>query len=183
MPGSAASKLIILDRDGVINEDSDVFVKSAAEWRPLPGAADAIARLNHGGYRAVVATNQSGIRRGLFDTATLNLMHEKMHRVLAQSGARIDAVFFCPHKNDDHCACRKPAPGMYLEIARRFQRDLAGVPAVGDSLRDLEAAAAVGCEPVLVKTGKGVKTLAAGGLPTGTLVFEDLAAVAAHYVA
>lgn len=174
-------KFIILDRDGVINEDSDVYVKSAAEWHPLQGSAEAIARLNHQGYRAVVATNQSGIGRGLFDTATLNLMHAKMHRVVALAGGRIDAVFFCPHKNDDHCACRKPKPGMYLEIARRFSRDLTGVPAVGDSLRDLVAASAVGCQPVLVRTGKGMRTVAAGGLPPGTLIFDDLAAVAAHY--
>ena len=178
---SVMHKLIILDRDGVINEDSDVYVKSAAEWRPLPGSAEAIATLNHGGYRVVVATNQSGIGRGLFDTATLNLMHTKMHRVVSQAGGRIDAVFFCPHKNDDHCKCRKPKPGMYQEIARRFGLDLAGVPAVGDSLRDLEAGVAVGCLPVLVKTGKGERTLAAGGLPAGTLVFDDLAAVAAHF--
>jgi D-glycero-D-manno-heptose 1,7-bisphosphate phosphatase len=176
-------KLIILDRDGVINEDSDVFVKSAAEWRPLPGAAEAIARLNHGGYRVVVATNQSGIGRGLFDTATLNLMHEKMHRLVALAGGRIDAVFFCPHKNDDHCECRKPRPGMLREIARRFDRDLKGVPVVGDSLRDLEAGATVGCEPMLVKTGKGLATLAKGGLPAGTRVFDDLGAVAAHLCA
>ena len=174
-------KFIILDRDGVINEDSDVYVKSVAEWHPLPGSAEAIARLNHQGYHAVVATNQSGIGRGLFDTATLNLMHAKMHRVVGLAGGRIDAVFFCPHKNDDHCECRKPKPGMYLEIARRFGRDLAGVPAVGDSLRDLVAASAVGCRPVLVRTGKGLRTLAAGGLPPDTLIFDDLAAVAAHY--
>ncbi len=173
-------KFIILDRDGVINEDSDVYVKSAAEWRPLRGSAEAIARLNHSGYRVVVATNQSGIGRGLFDTATLNLMHAKMHRVVAQAGGRIDAVFFCPHKNDDRCACRKPKPGMYLEIARRFNRDLNAVPAVGDSLRDLVAASAVGCQPILVRTGKGLHTEASGGLPDGTLVFDDLAAVAAH---
>lgn len=174
-------KFIILDRDGVINEDSDVYVKSAAEWHSLPGSAEAIARLNQQGYRAVVATNQSGIGRGLFDTATLNLMHAKMHRVVALAGGRIDAVFFCPHKNDDHCECRKPKPGMYLEIARRFGRDLKGVPAVGDSLRDLVAASAVGCQPILVRTGKGLRTLAAGGLPPDTLIFDDLAAVAAHY--
>ena len=176
-------KLIILDRDGVINEDSDVFVKSAAEWRPLPGAAEAIARLNHGGYRVVVATNQSGIGRGLFDTATLNLMHDKMHRLVALAGGRIDAVFFCPHKNDDHCDCRKPKPGMLHEIARRFDRNLKGVSLVGDSLRDLEAGVAAGCEPLLVKTGKGLATLAKGGLPAGTRVFDDLAAVAAHLCA
>lgn len=174
-------KLIILDRDGVINEDSDMYVKSAAEWRPLPGSAEAIARLNHGGYRVVVVTNQSGIGRGLFDTATLNLMHEKMHRVVGAAGGRIDAVFFCPHKDDDHCDCRKPKPGMFREIGRRFGRDLQGVPAVGDAIRDLLAAAAMGCEPALVKTGKGLKTLAAGNLPAGTLVFDDLAAAAAHY--
>ena len=174
-------KLIILDRDGVINADSDVYIKSAAEWRPVPGSAEAIARLNHGGYRVVVATNQSGIGRGLFDTATLNLMHEKMHRVVGLAGGRIDAVFFCPHKDDDHCSCRKPKPGMLLEIARRYGRDIKGTPAVGDALRDLQAAAAAGCEAVLVRTGKGANTLAAGGMPAGTLVFDDLAAVAAHY--
>ena len=174
-------KLIILDRDGVINEDSDLFVKSAAEWRPLPGSAEAIARFNHAGYRVVVATNQSGIGRGLFEMATLNLMHEKMHRVVAQAGGRIDAVFFCPHTAEMKCDCRKPKPGMLLEIAQRFNIDLMGVPAVGDSLRDLQAAAAVKCETILVKSGKGLHTLATGGLPPGTLVFDNLAAVAAHY--
>jgi D-glycero-D-manno-heptose 1,7-bisphosphate phosphatase len=174
-------KLIILDRDGVINEDSDMFVKSAAEWRPLPGSAEAIARLNHAGYRVAVATNQSGIGRGLFEMATLNAMHDKMHRLVAQAGGRIDAVFYCPHTADMGCDCRKPKPGMLLEIAKRFDTDLAGVPVVGDSLRDLQAAAAAKCETVLVKSGKGLQTLAAGGLPRGTLVFENLAAVAAHY--
>lgn len=173
-------KLIILDRDGVINQDSDLYIKSVAEWRPIPGSAEAIARLNHAGYRVVVATNQSGISRGLFDTATLNLMHDKMHKLVAQAGGRIDAVFYCPHKNDDHCACRKPAPGMFEEIAKRFRMSLAGVPAVGDSLRDLVASAALGCQPMVVRTGKGAKTLAAGGMPEGTLIFDDLAAVAEH---
>lgn len=173
-------KLIILDRDGVINQDSDLYIKSAAEWRPIPGSADAIARLNHAGYRVVVATNQSGISRGLFDTATLNLMHDKMHKLVAQAGGRIDAVFYCPHKNDDHCGCRKPAPGMFEEIAQRFGVSLAGVPAVGDSLRDLQAGVALGCQPMLVRTGKGEKTIAAGGMPEGTRIFNDLAAVAEH---
>ncbi len=173
-------KLIILDRDGVINQDSDLYIKSVAEWLPIPGSAEAIARLNHAGYRVVVATNQSGISRGLFDTATLNLMHDKMHKLVAQAGGRIDAVFYCPHKNDDHCACRKPAPGMFEEIAKRFRMSLAGVPAVGDSLRDLVASAALGCQPMVVRTGKGAKTLAAGGMPEGTLIFDDLAAVAEH---
>lgn len=174
-------KLIILDRDGVINEDSDMFVKSAAEWRPLPGSAEAIARFNHAGYHVVVATNQSGIGRGLFEMSTLNAMHEKMHRVVAQAGGRIDAVFYCPHTADMGCTCRKPKAGMFEEIARRFDTDLTGVPAVGDSLRDLQAAALARCETILVKSGKGLQTLEKGGLPTGTLVFENLAAVAAHY--
>jgi D-glycero-D-manno-heptose 1,7-bisphosphate phosphatase len=173
-------KLIILDRDGVINQDSDLYIKSVAEWRPIPGSAEAIARLNHAGYRVVVATNQSGISRGLFDAATLNLMHDKMHKLVAQAGGRIDAVFYCPHKNDDRCACRKPAPGMFEEIAKRFHMSLAGVPAVGDSLRDLVAGAALGCQPIVVRTGKGEKTIAAGGMPEGTLVFDNLAAVAEH---
>lgn len=176
-------KLIILDRDGVINEDSDLYIKSAAEWRPLKGAAEAIARFNHAGYRVVVATNQSGIGRGLFDMATLNLMHDKMHKVVAQAGGRIDAVFYCPHKDDDKCACRKPKPGMLHDIAQRFDVDLKNVPCVGDAVRDMQAGAAAGCELVLVKTGKGVKTIAAGGLPDGTRVFADLPAVAAHYCA
>jgi D-glycero-D-manno-heptose 1,7-bisphosphate phosphatase len=177
----AVRKLIILDRDGVINEDSDAYVKSVAEWRPIPGSAEAIARLNHAGYRVVVATNQSGLGQGLFDTATLNLMHDKMHRVVAQAGGRIDAVFFCPHTRDAGCACRKPKPGMLFEIGRRFETSLGDVPCVGDSLRDLEAGAALRCEPALVKTGKGLATLKAGGLPLGTRVFDDLAAAALHY--
>ena len=174
-------KLIILDRDGVINEDSDKYIKSAAEWRPLKGSPEAISRLTHAGYRVVVATNQSGIGRGLFDMATLNAMHDKMHKVVAQAGGRIHAVFYCPHKDDDDCACRKPKPGMFVEIAKRFNTDLRGVPVVGDALRDLKAGVAAGAAPALVKTGKGVKTIAAGGLPENTLVFEDLAAAAAHY--
>lgn len=174
-------KLIILDRDGVINEDSDLYIKSAAEWRPLKGAAEAIARFNHAGYRVAVATNQSGIGRGLFDMATLNLMHDKMHKLVAQAGGRIDAVFYCPHKDDDKCACRKPKPGMLHEIAQRFNVDLKEVPCVGDAVRDMQAGAAAGCELVLVKTGKGIRTLTAGGLPEGTRVFDDLPAVAAHY--
>jgi D-glycero-D-manno-heptose 1,7-bisphosphate phosphatase len=175
-------KLIILDRDGVINQDSDQFIKSPDEWKPIPGSLEAIARLNQAGYRVVVATNQSGIGRNLFDMATLNAIHDKMHRALGAIGGRIDAVFFCPHPADSTCSCRKPKPGMLEDIGQRFNVPLAGVPAVGDSPRDLEAAAAVGASPVLVKTGKGAKTLAAGGLPAGTQVFDDLAAAAAHFL-
>jgi D-glycero-D-manno-heptose 1,7-bisphosphate phosphatase len=168
-------KLVILDRDGVINFDSDSFIKGPAEWRPIPGSLEAIASLNHAGYHVVLATNQSGVGRGLFEVSTLNAIHDKMHRALAQIGGRIDAIFFCPHAADAGCNCRKPRSGLLDEIARRFNVDLKGVPSVGDSLRDLEAAAAVGAAPILVLTGKGRKTEEAGDLPAGTRVFSDLA--------
>lgn len=171
-------RLIILDRDGVINEDSDAYIKSPAEWVPIPGSLEAIARLNQDGYHVVVATNQSGVGRGLFEMATLNAIHDKMHRAVGQAGGRIDAVFFCPHAQDAGCACRKPQPGMLLEIAARFDVALEGVPAIGDSLRDLQAASAAGARPVLVLTGKGKLTQKAGGLPEGTEVHRDLAAAA-----
>jgi D-glycero-D-manno-heptose 1,7-bisphosphate phosphatase len=169
-------KLIILDRDGVINFDSDKFIKSPDEWKPIPGSLEAVARLNQNGYRVVVASNQSGVGRGLFDMATLNAIHAKMHKALAQFGGRIDAVFYCPHAADSQCDCRKPRTGLFRQIAERFHADLAGVPAIGDSLRDLQAAAEAGCQPMLVETGKGKKTIEAGGLPQGTLVFSNLAA-------
>jgi D-glycero-D-manno-heptose 1,7-bisphosphate phosphatase len=175
-------KLVILDRDGVINFDSDSFIKGPAEWRPIPGSLEAIARLNHAGFHVVLATNQSGVGRGLFEVSTLNAIHDKMHRALAHIGGRIDAIFFCPHAQDAGCSCRKPNPGLFDEIARRFNVDLKGVPSVGDSLRDLEAAAAVGAEPILVLTGKGRKTEEAGGLPPGTRVFSDLADAARSIV-
>ena len=169
-------KLVILDRDGVINYDSDQFIKSPAEWKPIPGSLEAIARLNQAGYRVVVASNQSGVGRGLFDMATLNAIHAKMHKLVALAGGRIDAVFFCPHAADSKCNCRKPRPGLFQEIAERFHRDLSGVPAIGDSLRDLQAAAAVGARPMLVKTGKGVRTLEGGQMPEGIPDYADLAA-------
>lgn len=172
-------KLIILDRDGVINYDSDKFIKSPEEWKPLPGSLEAIASLCQAGYRVVVATNQSGVGRGLFDMPTLNAIHEKMHKACAQAGGRIDAIYFCPHAADAGCDCRKPKSGMIEEIAERYGMDLHGVPSVGDSLRDLEASARLGAQPFLVLTGKGQKTQAKGGLPEGTLVYPDLAAVVA----
>ncbi len=175
-------KLIILDRDGVINYDSDQFIKNPEEWKPIPGSLEAIARLSQADYRVVVATNQSGIGRGLFDMPTLNAIHDKMHKSVALAGGRIDAVFFCPHTNDANCACRKPKSGMLEEIATRYGVSLKGVPAVGDSLRDLQAAARVDAQPILVLSGKGLKTQAAGGLPEGTLVYPDLAAVVATLV-
>ena len=176
-------KLVILDRDGTINEDRDDFVKSPEEWLPLPGALEAIARLNHAGWHTVVATNQSGIGRGTFDMATLNAMHVKMNQLLAKQGGRIDAVFFCPHGPAEACDCRKPLPGLFTQIGERFGVDLADVPVVGDSLRDLQAGAAVGCPPHLVRTGKAARLDAAqlaaicSQVP-GTQVHDDLAAFA-----
>jgi D-glycero-D-manno-heptose 1,7-bisphosphate phosphatase len=175
-------KLVILDRDGTINHDSDKYIKSPAEWRPIEGSLEAIARLTHAGYRIVVATNQSGIARGLFDTSTLIAIHETLQRAAAQVGGRIDGFFFCPHAADSACDCRKPKPGMPLDIARRFNVQLSGVHMVGDALRDVQAAAAAGARPVLVLTGKGKKTKNAGGLPPGTEVFPDLAAFARQLV-
>ncbi len=171
-------KLVILDRDGVINFDSAQFIKSPAEWKPIPGSLEAIARLTQAGYRVVVATNQSGVGRGLFDMDTLNAIHEKMHKALFAAGGRIDAIFYCPHPADSDCECRKPKPGMYKRIAETLNVNLKGVPSVGDSLRDLQACAVLGCKPILVRTGKGEKTKAEGNLPDGTLEFADLAAVA-----
>lgn len=170
-------KLVILDRDGVINYDSDEFIKSPDEWVPIPGSLEAIARLHQAGYRVVVATNQSGIARGLFDIITLNAIHQKMHSAAKMAGADIDAIFFCPHAADDNCDCRKPKAGLLHEIAKRFNVSLKGVPAIGDSLRDLQAGFVTGCTPYLVLTGKGEKTRAKGGLPPGTTVYPDLEAV------
>ncbi len=173
-------KLVILDRDGVINHDSDQYIKSPEEWKPIPGSLAAIAKLNQAGYRVVVATNQSGVGRGLFEMDTLNAIHEKMNKALALAGGRFDAIFFCPHTTADNCECRKPKAGMYREIAARFNVELNSVPAVGDSLRDLQAAVEVGAQPMLVLTGKGTKTVDDPAMPANTLVFPDLAAAAAH---
>ena len=172
-------KLLILDRDGVINQDSDDYIKSVAEWLPLPGAVEAIAALSKAGWTIAVATNQSGLARGYFDLATLEAMHVELKRLVGEYGGRVDAIHYCPHGPDDDCSCRKPLPGMIEAIGRQFDADLRGVWLVGDSLRDLEAGLAVGCQPVLVKTGKGERSLAKP-LPAGTLVFDDLAAVARH---
>ncbi|TDV35104.1 D-alpha,beta-D-heptose 1,7-bisphosphate phosphatase [Paraburkholderia caballeronis] len=183
MPTSSARKIVILDRDGVINLDSDAYIKSPDEWVAIPGSLEAIARLTQAGYRVAVASNQSGIGRGLFDMAALNAMHAKMHRLAASAGGRIDAVFFCPHTAEDHCDCRKPQPGMLRMIAERFEIDPENTPVVGDSLRDLQAGAALGFRTHLVLTGKGEKTLPAGGLPEGTLVHDDLRAFALDFLA
>jgi D-glycero-D-manno-heptose 1,7-bisphosphate phosphatase len=173
-------KLLLLDRDGVINHDSDQYIKSPAEWKPIKGSIEAIARLTQGGWRILVVTNQSGIARGLFDTNMLNSIHDAMHKAVIQSGGRIEAIFFCPHAADSNCDCRKPKPGMLQEIERRLNIPLAGVPFVGDSLRDMQAAAAAGARPILVLTGKGRKTRDAGDLPESTEVYPDLGAFAMH---
>ncbi|MFM8464789.1 MAG: D-glycero-beta-D-manno-heptose 1,7-bisphosphate 7-phosphatase [Burkholderiaceae bacterium] len=170
-------KLVILDRDGVINFDSDEYIKSPAEWRPIPGSLEAIARLNQHGYQIAIATNQTAIARGLIDMRMLNSIHQKLHLSALAVGAHINAIFFCPHAADEFCDCRKPRPGMLTAIGKRFGINLRGVPMVGDALRDMHAAFEVGCSPYLVRTGKGEKTLQTGGLPPGTQVFSNLASV------
>jgi len=175
-------KLMILDRDGVINHDSPHFIKSPDEWRPIPGSLEAIARLTHAGWRVVVATNQSGIGRGLFDMATLNAIHNKMHKAVNQAGGRIEAIFYCAASADSNSPYRKPNPGMLQEIGERYHVSLENVPSVGDALRDLQAAQAVGAQPILVLTGKGEKTRGEP-LPEGTRIYADLAAVADEYAA
>jgi D-glycero-D-manno-heptose 1,7-bisphosphate phosphatase len=179
-------KLVILDRDGTINRDSDDFVKTPEEWLPLPGALEAIAQLNHAGWHVVIASNQSGLGRGLFDVTSLNAIHTKMHKMLAAVGGRVDAVFYCPHSPEESCTCRKPLPGLFEQIGARLGVPLKGVPTAGDSLRDLQAGAAAGCEPHLVLTGKSAQYGAdqadhgslPEGLPAGTIVHADLAAFA-----
>ena len=173
-------KLVILDRDGVINYDSEQYIKSPTEWKPLPGSLEAVAKLTQAGYKVVVATNQSGVGRGLFDMDTLNAIHNKMHRAVQTVGGRIDAVFYCPHPADSQCNCRKPKPGMFERIGACFNTVMTDIPSIGDSQRDLEAAAAVGAQPMLVLTGKGEKTRADNRLPEGTLIFADLAAAIEH---
>jgi D-glycero-D-manno-heptose 1,7-bisphosphate phosphatase len=167
-------KLVILDRDGVINQDSDDYIKSPQEFVPIAGSLEAIARLKQAGYLVVVATNQSGIGRGLFDLETLDAMHDKLRKVLAEVDGSIDGVFFCPHAPDEGCECRKPRPGLLLQISKQFDMPLADVPVIGDSLRDLESAQAVGARPILVRTGKGERTLAKGEGLDGVPVYHDL---------
>ncbi|PJI47940.1 MAG: D-glycero-beta-D-manno-heptose-1,7-bisphosphate 7-phosphatase [Pseudomonas sp.] len=170
-------KLLILDRDGVINQDSDAYIKSLDEWIPIPSAITAIARLSKAGWTVAVATNQSGIARGYYDLATLESMHQRLRERVAEQGGELGVVVYCPHGPDEGCDCRKPKPGMLLQIAQHYGAELRGTWFVGDSRGDLDAALAVDCQPVLVKTGKGERTLTKP-LPEGTLVFDDLAAVA-----
>jgi D-glycero-D-manno-heptose 1,7-bisphosphate phosphatase len=171
-------RALILDRDGVINEDSDAYIKSAGEWVPIPGSLEAIARLSTAGWRILVATNQSGLGRGLFDMAALNAIHTKMIGELARKGGQIEAIFFCPHAPLDDCDCRKPRTGLFRDIARRFDIQLNGVPCIGDSLRDIQAAIAVGARPLLVRTGEGERTVGQIAELRSIEVFADLAAAA-----
>jgi len=154
-------KLIVLDRDGVINQDSDNYIRSLKDWVPIPGSLEAIARLNHAGYRVIVATNQSGLGLGYLDIKTLNAIHHKIQQELSVLSAQIEAFFICPHAPDASCRCRKPCPGLFEAIAERLQINLTEVPAIGDSFRDIQATRAVGASPILVLTGKGEATLAA----------------------
>jgi D-glycero-D-manno-heptose 1,7-bisphosphate phosphatase len=174
-------KLVILDRDGVINRDSDAYVKAPHEWQPIAGSIGAIARLSQAGFRIAVATNQSGIARGLYDLATLAAMHSKMHQLVQDAGGHVDAVFFCPHAESDHCSCRKPKPGMVLEAIARFRVAPNEVVMIGDSLRDLQAAASAGCTPMLVHSGNGLRTSREHAEALSALKvseFPDLAAAA-----
>lgn len=169
-------RLLILDRDGVINADSRDFVKTTEEWRPLPGSIGAIADLSRAGYTIAVASNQSGLARGLFDRHALRAMHRKLRRLVGRHGGRVDRIVVCPHGPGDGCRCRKPAPGLLERLARHYQVALNGVPVIGDSLRDLQAAQAAGALPVLVRTGNGART--ARSLPqelAGVAVYDDLA--------
>lgn len=172
-------KLIILDRDGVINQDSDDYIKTLDEWIPLSGSIEAMARLNRAGWTVAVATNQSGLARGYYDVNTLEAMHKRLRELLAEQQAELGLIAYCPHGPEDGCLCRKPATGLLEQISAHYQQPLTGVWFVGDSLRDLQAAHKAGAVPVLVKTGKGAAT-AAKQLPQGSMVFEDLAAVASH---
>lgn len=169
-------KLIILDRDGVINHDSDDYIKSVEEWSPIPGSVDAIAALSRAGYTIAVATNQSGIARQYFDEFELAAMHQKMCFLVEEAGGHIDGVFFCPHLPEDACDCRKPAIGLLKQIECEFGTSVENAPFVGDSAKDLLAAKLAGCHPVLVKTGKGERTLAQSseGELDGVGIFSDL---------
>jgi len=180
-----APKLVILGRDGILNKFREDHVKEPAEWEPIPGALEAVARLNHAGWHVVVATNQAGIGRGMIDMAAVNAVHLHMMKMLAAKGGRLDAVFFCPHAREDQCECRKPRAGMMHAIAQRYGADLKLVPMVADTQRDLEAAREAGCPPHLVRTGRASLVSEAeiaqwlAAVP-GTTVHDDLASFAAH---
>ena len=174
------SRLIILDRDGVINEDSDNYIRSVAEWHPIPGSIEAIARLSKAGYIIAVATNQSGIARGYYSLSELGAMHSKMSRLVQEQGGKIDCIKFCPHGPNDGCHCRKPQTGLVEQIENALNLSVKDAWFVGDTLTDLQCGAAMGCKPALVKTGKGERTIAKGEGLEGTLVFTSLADFTDH---
>jgi D-glycero-D-manno-heptose 1,7-bisphosphate phosphatase len=176
-------QLVILDRDGVINKDSAAYIKTPEEWVPIPGSLEAIARLHRAGCHVVVATNQSGLARNLFDTDTLVRIHDKMRRCVSDAGGQIDAIFFCPHGPHDNCNCRKPRPGLFLDLARRLRISLHGVPAIGDSLHDLHAAKAAGARPILVRTGKGAAIPDTCVASIAAPVYDNLACAVDHLLA
>lgn len=151
---------VLLDRDGVINVDSDEFIKSPQEWQPIPGSLEAISLLNNNGFKVVVISNQSGVARGLFDLATLEKIHSKMRQLASDNGTGIEAIYFCPHGPNDDCPCRKPKSGLFKQFAQEYDIELDNIPYIGDSLKDVQAAQAVAARPMLVKTGKGIKTIA-----------------------
>ena len=171
-------RTIILDRDGVINEDSADYIKSAEEWIPIAGSLQAIAKLCHNGYRVIIASNQSGLAIHKFEISALNEIHQKMQNHLAQYGGHIDAIFFCPHEPKQDCECRKPKPGLLLDIAKRLHITLADVPVVGDKPADIQAALTAGARPILVRTGQGQMAINSGQVPEGVPVYDNLAAVA-----
>ena len=171
-------RTIILDRDGVINEDSPDYIKTPEEWIAIPGSLQAIAKLCHNGFRVIIASNQSGLATHKFDISALHDIHQKMQNHLAQYGGHIDAIFFCPHESEQDCECRKPKPGLLLDIAKRLRIALADIPVVGDKPADIQAALAVRAKPILVRTGQGQATIDSGQVPEGVPVFDNLAAVA-----
>lgn len=175
-------KLVILDRDGVINYDSDAYIKSPAEWVPIPGSLEAIARLHHVGFSVTVATNQAGVARGLFDLTALDAIHRRMRTAVEHAGGRLAGIFYCPHGPEDGCDCRKPQPGLLKQISKQLHVDLHGVPVIGDALRDIEAAKRVNARPMLVLTGSGTKTLRDLHATQRVEIFADLATAADQLV-
>ncbi len=179
MPSSTAATIVVLDRDGTLNDDRHSIIASPAEWQPIPGALEAVARLNQAGFKVVIATNQSGLGRGLFDMATMNAVHDKMHRLLAQEGARVEAVFFCPHTREDDCGCRKPKSGLFEKISQRFSVQPSQMVVAGNTVRHVEAGASVGASTHLILTGKCAAYSLSHppqGLPPSTQMHKNLSA-------